>query len=117
MDQNSRNELQQYILAHVEEHPYDIAKATAEAFGITRQAVHRHLTALAKAGQIEATGQTRRKRYALKVTKFETALSLADNRHEDQVWRSFVDPRLHGFAGKHHEDLPVWFHRSLQQCH
>jgi STAS-like domain of unknown function (DUF4325) len=46
-------------------------------------------------GQIEATGQTRRKRYALKVTKLETAfLLLAENRHEDQVWRTSVEPHL-----------------------
>ena len=96
MDKHSRDELQRYILAHIEDHPDDIAKATAEAFAITRQAVHRHLTALVKEGQIEATGQTRRKRYALKVTGFETALALAENRHEDQVWRSVVEPRLGG---------------------
>jgi anti-sigma regulatory factor (Ser/Thr protein kinase) len=94
LDKNSRNELQQFILAHVAAHPDDIAKVTAEAFGITRQAVHRHLKTLTKEGQIEAIGQTRRKRYTLKVTKVETALSLAEHRHEDQVWRSFVEPRL-----------------------
>ena len=96
LDKNPRNEIQQFILTHLEERPDDIAKATAEAFGITRQAVHRHLTALVKDGQIEATGQTRRKRYVLKVTTFETMLSLADNRHEDQIWRIFVEPRLAG---------------------
>ncbi len=96
MSKNSRHELEQFILSRVEDHPEDIAKATAEAFGITRQAVHRHLSALVKAGQIEATGQTRRKRYALKLTRFETALSLADNRHEDQVWRTYVEPHLAG---------------------
>ena len=73
LDKIDRNEIQQFILSNVEKHPDDLAKVTAEAFGITRQAVHRHLTTLVKEGQIEATGQTRRKRYALKVTKMETA--------------------------------------------
>jgi anti-sigma regulatory factor (Ser/Thr protein kinase) len=91
---NDPNEIQQYIVSNVENHPDDIAKVTAEAFGITRQAVHRHLTTLVKKDLIEATGQTRRKRYALKVTKLETALVLAENRHEDQVWRTYVEPHL-----------------------
>ena len=92
---SARNEIQQFILSHVENQPDDIARATAEAFGITRQAVHRHLKSLVKDDQIEATGQTRRKRYALKVTKVESALLLlAENRHEDQVWRTYVEPHL-----------------------
>ena len=49
-----------------------------------------------KKDQIEASGQTRPKHYSLKVTKFETTLALADNRHEDQVWRSVVEPRIQG---------------------
>ncbi len=90
-----RNEIQRFILSKVENHPGDIAKVAAEAFGITRQAVHRHLTTLVKEGLIEASGQTRRKRYALKVTKVETALLvLAENRHEDQVWRTYVEAHL-----------------------
>jgi hypothetical protein len=32
-----RNEIQRFIRSHVENHPDDIAKATAEAFGITRR--------------------------------------------------------------------------------
>jgi anti-sigma regulatory factor (Ser/Thr protein kinase) len=97
MAKSGRNEIQQFILSHVEEHPDDIAKVTAEAFGITRQAVHRHLSILLKEGQVEAIGQqTRRKRYGLKVTRVETVLPLADNRHEDQVWRTFIEPHLAG---------------------
>jgi DNA-binding MarR family transcriptional regulator len=95
---SARNEIQRFILSNVENHPDDIAKATAEAFDITRQGVHRHLTALVKEGQIEATGQTRRKRYALKITKIEKSLLLAENRHEDQVWRTYVEPHLAGVS-------------------
>ena len=91
-----RDKIRQFILAHVKDHPDDIAKATATEFGITRQAVHRHLSVLVKEGQLEATGQTRRKRYVLKVTKVENLFLLTDNRDEDQVWRAFVEPQLAG---------------------
>jgi DNA-binding MarR family transcriptional regulator len=96
LKKNSGEEIRQYILAQIQEHPDDIAKVTAEAFGITRQAVHRHLSILVKDNQIEATGQTRRKRYILKAQKFEKVLALAENRDEDRVWRSLVEPVLGG---------------------
>jgi anti-sigma regulatory factor (Ser/Thr protein kinase) len=94
LKKHSGEEIRQYILAHLQEHPDDIAKFTAEVFGITRQAVHRHLATLVKENQIDAVGQTRRKRYALKAHKIEKVLSLAENRHEDLVWRSSVEPIL-----------------------
>lgn len=90
----AHDRIKQFILAHVDAHPEDIAKVTAEQFGITRQAVHRHLNALVQQGQLEASGQTRRKQYTLKVSKVETLFLLAENRQEDVVWREFVDPRF-----------------------
>lgn len=90
----AHDDIKHFILAHIDDHPEDIAKITAEQFGITRQAVHRHLNALVKQGQLEASGLTRRKQYTLKVTRVETLFSLAENREEDVVWREFVDPQL-----------------------
>jgi anti-sigma regulatory factor (Ser/Thr protein kinase) len=90
------DEIKQFILTQVNAHPVDIARATAERFGITRQAVHRHLTALVKDGALEATGHTRRKRYTLRTTKVETVFPLAETREEDVVWRTFVEPELAG---------------------
>ncbi len=93
---NAHDEIKQFIIAHVEKHPEDISKLTAEQFGITRQAVHRHLNALIKDGQLKATGNTRRKRYALEVTTIQESLTLAENQDEDRVWRTFVEPNLKG---------------------
>jgi DNA-binding transcriptional ArsR family regulator len=89
-------EIRRFLVEQIEVHPEDVAKATAERFGITRQAVHRHLKALLDQGVIEATGQTRRKRYALKTQVFDKAFPLAENRDEDRVWRTFVEPHLVG---------------------
>lgn len=36
-------EVRQYILDNVEHHPKDIATLTSAAFGITRQAVSKHI--------------------------------------------------------------------------
>ena len=96
METGSGGEVRRFILRFVDTCPNDIAKRTAEAFGISRQAVHRHLAALIDEGHLEATGQTRRKRYALKVQEFERTLPLAENKDEDRVWRNVVAPLLAG---------------------
>jgi DNA-binding transcriptional ArsR family regulator/anti-sigma regulatory factor (Ser/Thr protein kinase) len=93
-----RDEIRRLILAELERHPEDIAKVAAEHFGITRQAVHRHLDSLLKDGLIEATGRTRRKRYTLKLEIAKEVLSLKDNRDEDRVWRTVVEPHLLGLS-------------------
>jgi DNA-binding IclR family transcriptional regulator len=78
----------------VDEFPHDIVKRAAEEFGVSRQAVHRHLTALVREGQVEASGQARRKRYGLKVQVVERVLPFAGNQDEERVWRSIVAPVL-----------------------
>lgn len=90
------DEIRQFILTELEAHPDDIAKLTAEQFGITRQAVHRHLGTLLKDGLIEATGRTRNKRYRLKYQIVKEVLPLKENRDEDRVWRNVVEPHLRG---------------------
>ncbi len=96
MEKASGEDIRKFIIEQVSTNPDDISKVTAERFGITRQAVHRHLKALVDEGTLEATGQTRRKRYSLKVQEFEETLSLAENRDEDGVWRTYVEPHLDG---------------------
>lgn len=96
LEKASGEEIRRFIVEQVTANPDDIAKVTAERFGITRQAVHRHLKALVDDGVIEATGQTRRKRYSLKAQEFEETLSLAEHRDEDRVWRTYVEPHLAG---------------------
>ncbi len=91
-------EIRRFILTQVSDHPLDIVRVTVESFGITRQAVHRHLAAMVEAGLIEATGKTRQRRYALKIQRIEQGLSLEENPDEDAVWRRWIAPEL--------EDLP-----------
>jgi anti-sigma regulatory factor (Ser/Thr protein kinase) len=94
VEKRSGSEIRQFILRFVDDYPRDIARQATDAFGITRQAVHRHLTALVREGQIEPSGQGRRKGYALTVQALEKTLPLAENRDEERVWRLFVGPVL-----------------------
>ncbi len=87
-------EIHKFVIHNVEAHPRDVARLTAEKFGITRQAVNRHLKKLAEGGIIEARGKTREREYSLRFRDFDARLTLAENRDEDRVWQARIGPHL-----------------------
>ncbi len=100
--------VRRFIIDHLEAHPTDIVRLTAEKFGFTRQAVHKHLHRLEAEGAVVTSGKTRSKRYELAplvswVKEYELSAGLA----EDVVWRSDVAPLL----GKLPDNvLEIWHH-------
>jgi DNA-binding GntR family transcriptional regulator len=52
-------EIEAFLLGHVEAHPADIAKVTAEHFGISRQAANKHLARLVAEKKLTARGSTK----------------------------------------------------------
>ncbi len=92
-------EIRRYIIDNVEQHPTDIARKTAEHFGITRQAVRRHLITLIEDGVLKAEGETRKRHYTLVVAENIWSLMLAANREEDKVWRELIEPLLGDLRG------------------
>lgn len=58
-------DIRRFILAHVEKHPNDITKLTAEHFTITRQAVNKHLRRLIYEKCLTEAGETRQRTYKL----------------------------------------------------
>lgn len=89
------NEISKFILENVADHPTDITALTAEKFGISRQAVLRHLNKMLKDGSLLVTGQTKDRRYSLRPTDIvhECEFSLA-GLEEDKAWRSEIRPLL-----------------------
>jgi anti-sigma regulatory factor (Ser/Thr protein kinase)/DNA-binding transcriptional ArsR family regulator len=78
-------------------HSRDLAGRAVREFGISRQAVARHLSALVEEGLLEAQGQTRSRSYSLRLlahnaVDLPTTLDLA----EDLVWRREIEPHLDG---------------------
>lgn len=87
-------EIRQYILENVEDHPGDITAITSGRFGITRQAVHRHVTHLLDSGLLVASGTTRNRTYIPKpLADFSIQLPLQEL-EEDKVWRLHIRPLL-----------------------
>lgn len=84
-----------FIIDHVEEHPSDITRRAAERFGITRQAVSRHLRHLVSQGVLTQEGNTRSRKYGLTTIEDWTEFyPITTTLGEDQPWRQKVAPSL-----------------------
>jgi len=92
----SRGEnIRRFILNHIEKHSADIGVFAAHHFGITRQAVNKHIQRLVVERALVETGQTRNKSYKL-VPIFESRFvyKIDSTLAEDIVWSNDIRPIL-----------------------
>jgi len=84
-------DIRRFILEHVEKHPSDIAKAAAEKFGISRQAVNKHLQRLTDEKALATTGKTRSRNYSLcPVEDWVKIYQITQDLAEDIIWRNDI---------------------------
>lgn len=98
--------VRKFIVEHLDDHPRDIVRVTAEKFGCSRQAVHKHLHRLIQEGAVVKEGQTRNKIYRLApLVEWHREYQVTTNLAEDVVWREDVS----GLLGKLPENvLSIW---------
>lgn len=88
-------DIRRFILEHVEKHPADISKLTAEHFKITRQAVNKHLQRLTSEHALNESGHTRNRIYKISSqTEWNHVYQIATGLAEDVVWRDDIVPVL-----------------------
>jgi anti-sigma regulatory factor (Ser/Thr protein kinase) len=88
-------DIRRYILENIEKYPKDISRRTAEKFGISRQAVNKHLQRLTEEKAITETGQTRSRSYQLSpLAESSTRYDLTPDLAEDVVWTKDIRPAL-----------------------
>lgn len=93
-------EIRTYILENVEKHPRDIARCTAEKFGITRQAVNKHLKRLLAEGALVESGRTRNRTYRpASLAQWTKSYPIVPGLDEGAVWFHDIKP--------HFEPLPA----------
>lgn len=86
-------QIRQFILTNLEEHPNDIATLTAQTFGITRQAISKHIQRLVEQKAILVEGSTRNRSYQLHpLVKQTKTYQLTSKLEEDIVWDSDIKP-------------------------
>ena len=95
-------EIRRFILEKVGKHSGDISRLTSDHFGITRQAVNKHLQRLVSEGALDVQGQTRNRSYTLAaMVKWREVYKLFPDLAEDVIWRNDVAPVL----GQHSEEI------------
>lgn len=88
-------DVRRFILEHVEKHPADINRFTAQHFGVTRQAVNKHLQRLTSEHALVEAGQTRNRSYKLSpLLEWKGQYQITGELAEDLVWRNDIHPVL-----------------------
>ncbi len=88
-------DVRRYILEHVEKHPADISRMTSDRFGISRQAVNKHLQKLTSEHALTETGKTRSRSYKLcPLLEWRGHYEINSGLAEDIVWRNEIAPVL-----------------------
>jgi anti-sigma regulatory factor (Ser/Thr protein kinase)/biotin operon repressor len=101
-------EVRRFLLDNVAAHPADIASIGAKHFGISRQAIHKHLQRLVANGLLAAKGETRDRQYSLPPqSSWQQRYELESGLAEDVVWSE--DIRLH-LADLPKNVLDIWHH-------
>ena len=83
-------EIQRVILDTIPDHPKDVVARTAAHFGLSRQAVNRHVNTLMKLGMVQAKGNTRQRVYRLNVLHRSIINVPLKGLEEDKLWREKV---------------------------
>jgi len=96
--QKKTDEIRQFILENVENHPAGITSIVSAKFGVSRQAIHRHVQKLVEDGLLIPHGTTKNRTYEVKpLVNFSKKLSLPQL-EEDRVWRQHILPLMDNAA-------------------
>jgi hypothetical protein len=88
-------DIRRFILEHVEKHPNDVSRLTADHFSITRQAVHKHLRRLVSEKSLTETGETRNRTYKLAaLLEWQKTYPLSTELEEHILWDQDIAPVL-----------------------
>jgi len=94
------DEIRQFILDNVEHHPKDIANLAARTFGISRQAINKHVQRLVEQKALLVRGTTRSRHYILhSLDQWEHIYPLDNSLEEHIVWRNDILPRFGQLPG------------------
>ena len=95
MKQRQTTAIRRFILEAISTKSDEVVQSAASRFGISRQAVNRHIRTLLDEGLVVQKGKTKGSTYELRKLKDkEESFALREGLAEDQVWSSFVRPLL-----------------------
>lgn len=91
----STEEIRHFILSHVQEHPNDIVKFTADHFGMSRQSINKHMRYLVAQTDIIPEGNTSARTYRLGEGRIaDMILDITPDLEEHVIWQQKIKPLL-----------------------
>lgn len=97
LNKQKRDEIKQFILMNIRDHPSDIVRFSQDKFNLSRPAILRYIHDLQSKNQIEIQGSTKNIKYSLKPLHIITReYQLQEKLAEDKVWRNDVLPLFTG---------------------
>jgi DNA-binding Lrp family transcriptional regulator len=95
LSSEKRNEVVDFLVANIREHPEDVVKLAHSEFGISNTAILRYLKNLQKNGIIEITGSVQKRKYSLIcLRRLTDTVAITPDLAEDKIWREKVMPLL-----------------------
>jgi anti-sigma regulatory factor (Ser/Thr protein kinase) len=86
--------IRQFIVEHVDHHPRDIVRFTADKWAITREAARLHVKALEDEGVLTSQGKTSARTHRLNVIAKDAFILQTSGLREDEVWSQRIKPLL-----------------------
>jgi anti-sigma regulatory factor (Ser/Thr protein kinase) len=80
------DEVRHFIVRHVEAHPADIARVTADEFKVEPQSIRKHLRELSSENVLVVDGKTRDRIYRLKTNDWTKSYPISAGLTEDSAW-------------------------------
>lgn len=97
--QSSDSDVKTFVIENVDQHPKDIASVTGKRFGISRQAVNKHIQKLIEDEKLIKEGNTKDAVYKLALIEDKIfSLPIDKSLSEDKEWRNKIAPLI--------QDLP-----------
>jgi anti-sigma regulatory factor (Ser/Thr protein kinase) len=98
------DEVRHFIVRHVEAHPADIARVTADEFKVEPQSIRKHLRELSSENVLVVDGKTRDRIYRLKTNDWTKSYPISAGLTEDSAWNDAAP-----FVGRLPENvLSIW---------
>ena len=90
-----RNEIKQYLLLNLRNHPKDIVRVVQEKFNLSRTAILRYMRNLEEENQIEIEGSTKDRKYSIiPIHTIKHIYEVQEALAEDKIWRDDFLPSL-----------------------
>ena len=108
---NSSQQVKKFLLDNLSKHQKDIIQAAIRRFGISRQAVHKHMNYLINDKKVAAHGNTKGRYYELMPTvNFNKTINIGSMQTGDDIIKKFIEPNIRILS----ENIFEIFHFSTQ---